>query len=326
VRADRLLSLVLLLQHRGRMSAAALARELEVSTRTVLRDIDALSTAGIPVYAERGRRGGFALLAGFSTDLTGLTSDEALALLVAGRGTAAGMAPALTSAMRKVVAALPPTQRDTATRSAERILVRPEGWYRRGTATLDEERLAAVRRAVFAGHRLRIRYTAKGQEPRWRTVDPVGLVSANDRWYLLATRDGAERTYLLTRMVEVQELDEPADRSSGVDLDQVWRSHRARFAASMGTAVVRVRVRPGRRADLVRVARSVTEHGEHDGWLHVDAEFADEGHAAGVLWSFAPEAEVLAPPSLRATLAARAAETAVGYKRLVKYTSATSKE
>ena len=108
VRADRLLSLLLLLQHRGRRSAKELADELEVSTRTVLRDIEALSTAGVPVYAERGRHGGFALLPGYSTDLTGLTHDEALALLVAGsRGDGAGMAPALASAMRKVVAGLP---------------------------------------------------------------------------------------------------------------------------------------------------------------------------------------------------------------------------
>ncbi len=313
MRADRLLSLVLLLQHRGRMSAATLARELEVSTRTVLRDIDALSTAGIPVYAERGRRGGFALLAGFSTDLTGLTSDEALALLVAGRGNAAGMAPALSSAMRKVVAALPPAQRSTATRDAERILVRPEGWIRRDETTPDEERLAAVRRAVFAGHRLRVRYAAKGEQARWRTVDPVGLVSARGRWYLLATRDGAERSYLLSRMREVQELDEPARRASGVDLDQVWQQHRDRFATAMETTMARVRVRPHRRADLVRVTRSLDAGSERDGWLHVDAEFADEGHAAQMLWSLAPDAEVLAPASLRATLAARATATAARY-------------
>ncbi len=313
MRADRLLSLVLLLQHRGRMSATALAAELEVSTRTVLRDIDALSTAGIPVYAERGRRGGFALLAGFTTDLTGLTSDEALALLVAGRGTAAGMAPELASAMRKVVAALPPAQRSAATQGAERILVRPEGWLRRDTITPGEGRLATVRSAVFAGHRLRIRYAAKGQEPRWRTVDPVGLVSAKGSWYLLATRDGAERSYLLARMREVEELDEPAERAPDVDLGRVWEDRRARFATSMGTVTARVRVRPHRRSDLVRFVRGLTEDGERDGWLHADAEFADEGFAAHVLWTLAPDAEVLAPASLRAAVATRAAETAARY-------------
>jgi predicted DNA-binding transcriptional regulator YafY len=140
VRADRLLSLLLLLQHRGRRSAKELADVLEVSTRTVLRDIEALSAAGVPVYAERGRHGGFALLPGYSTDLTGLTHDEALALLVAGsRGDGAGMAPALASAMRKVVAGLSAAQRESGPDPRPRRPVaaarnvggrRPIGWGR----------------------------------------------------------------------------------------------------------------------------------------------------------------------------------------------------
>src|SRR5688500_10545290 len=124
MRADRLVSLVLLLRQRGRLSAATLARELEVSTRTVLRDIEALSSAGIPVYAERGRHGGFALLPGFRTELIGLNHDEALSLLVAGsrRGAQAlGLGSAIASAMRKVVDALPDGSRDTATGAAQRL-------------------------------------------------------------------------------------------------------------------------------------------------------------------------------------------------------------
>ncbi|MER6875851.1 HTH domain-containing protein, partial [Amycolatopsis sp. NPDC000673] len=129
MRADRLVSLVLLLRQRGRLSATTLARELEVSTRTVLRDIDALSAAGVPAYAERGRNGGFALLPGFQTELTGLNHDEALALLVAGsrRGAQAfGLGSALASAMLKVVDALPESHRHTAAGVAERLLIDPE--------------------------------------------------------------------------------------------------------------------------------------------------------------------------------------------------------
>lgn len=313
VRADRLLSLVLLLQHRGRMSASALAGELEVSARTVLRDVEALSAAGIPIYAERGRNGGFALLAGFSTDLTGLTHDEALALLVAGsRGESLGMAPALASAMRKVVAALPQQQRATATRDAGRVLVRQEGWLREPDErdAAADERLAVVRRAVFAGHRLRIRYAAAGDEPRWRTVDPLGLVNSRGRWYLLATRDGEERNYRLSRMVEARELAEPADRPSGVDLERVWQERRERFSAESVFAV-RVRVLVSSRPALVRTARGVTaERPDRDGWLQVDLDFADPAHAEAILWSLAPDAEVLEPSSLRAALAARAVATA----------------
>src|SRR3954466_9481207 len=124
MRADRLVSLVLLLRQHSRLSAAALARELEVSTRTVLRDIEALSAAGVPVYAERGRHGGFALLPGFRTELTGLNHDEALALLATGPGP--GLGPALPSRGRKVVAALPESHRAAASNAARRFLVEPE--------------------------------------------------------------------------------------------------------------------------------------------------------------------------------------------------------
>jgi predicted DNA-binding transcriptional regulator YafY len=405
VRADRLLSLLLLLQHRGRRSAKELADELEVSTRTVLRDIEALSTAGVPVYAERGRHGGFALLPGYSTDLTGLTHDEALALLVAGsRGDGAGMAPALASAMRKVVAGLPAAQRESAGRDAGRILVRDGRWLphaapaagdsgardadrrrrtplagdsgaddvrggdrrdealdagdsragddnRRGGATVagdgravdggrprrtpeasdsgaddgdrrggtsvagDAAVLATVRAAVFAGHRLDLRYAARDEEPRWRTVDPVGLVSQGGRWYLLALRDGQERTYRLSRVREVRERAEQAVRPPDVDLDEAWRARRTAFLASLPTLPVEVRVRASRRADLLRTAGEVlAEEPATDGWLRLTVAFGDAVHAERVLWSMAADVEVLAPTELRAALAARAEAVAARYR------------
>lgn len=320
MRADRLLSLVLLLRHRGRMSAAELARELEVSTRTVLRDVGALSTAGVPVYAERGRAGGFALLPGWSTDLTGLTLDEARALLVA--GTRPGVGPELAAAMRKVVAALPEAQRDVATTAAERVLVRPERMLGaagdRGPAGSDGAHLRAVQRAVFAGRRLRLRYTARGEAPQWRTVDPEGLVEAAGRWYLLATRDGEERTYRLSRVLEVQELDEPAARGPA-DLERAWARRRERFRAGLPRVRVRLRVHPERRGALAAVAMDVTD--DPDGpapdrsvaegaWPVLRADFGDVRHAAGVLWQLCPDVEALDPPELRALLTERAAATA----------------
>lgn len=317
MRADRLLSLVLLLQHRGRMSATALARELEVSTRTVLRDVEALSSAGVPVYAERGRTGGFALLAGFRTDLTGLTPDEALALLVAGSRTPlAGAEPALTSAMRKVVAALPEPRRSAATRDASRVLVRPEGWLPRSRHdpdprdTASDARRAVVREAVFAGRRLRIRYASRDDEPRERVVDPVGLVEAGGRWYPLATRDGADRTYRLSRMLDAEVLDEPATRPSEVDLARAWQDRRARFNEGYPSFVVEVRVRAARLPDLTSAAREVTrERPDGAGWRRAEVGFLDHRHAEGVLWAFAPDAEALGPPSLRDALRHRAEAT-----------------
>src|SRR5437868_1770389 len=161
MRADRLVSLVLLLRQHGQLSAATLASELEVSTRTVLRDIEVLSAAGVPVYAERGRHGGFALLPGFRTELTGLSHDEALALLVAGsrRGAQAfGLGSALASAMLKVVDALPESYRDTASDAAQRLLIDPEIDLLSRRLVAEEASdtiMAEVRRAVLAGHKLR---------------------------------------------------------------------------------------------------------------------------------------------------------------------------
>jgi predicted DNA-binding transcriptional regulator YafY len=316
VRADRLLSLVLLLQHRGRMSAADLARELEVSTRTVVRDMEALSSAGVPVYAERGRHGGYALLPGYSTDLTGLTSEEALALVVAGSRAGSpdpGMAPALASAMRKVVAALPERQRGSATEAAGRILVRRDGML---SGPADEpSQLDVVRRAVFAGRRLRIRYAAGDAEPRWRTVDPIGLVSARGQWYLLATRDGADRTYRVSRMQEVEELAEPAERPAGVDLERVWEERRARFSAGFPDFTAVVRVRESGRARLVARARQVhAERPDGPGWLRMEVEFGGLDHALAMIWALGPDAEALDPQPLRAALAERAAATAARYR------------
>ncbi|GAA0908766.1 helix-turn-helix transcriptional regulator [Pseudonocardia zijingensis] len=318
MRADRLLSLVLLLQHRGRLSAAQLARELEVSPRTVQRDVEALSTAGVPVYADRGRHGGYALLPGYSTDLTGLTSDEAVALLIAGSRSPSpgpGTAPALASAMRKVVAALPQQQRDTATSAAGRILVRREGMIRRQVPTdEDATTLAAVRRAVFAGRKLRIRYAAAGEEPRWRTVDPIGLVCARGWHYLLARRDGADRTYRVARMQEVEELAEPADRPDGVDLEQLWEERRTRFMAGFSGVTAVVRVREPARAMLVQRASGVrAERPDGDGWLRLELDFADVDLAVSMIWALGPDAEALDPPPLRAALAERAAATARRY-------------
>ena len=329
MRADRLLSLVLLLRHRGRMTASELAAELECSTRTVQRDVDALSAAGVPVYAERGRTGGFALLPGYRTDLTGMTQSESVALLVAGGGDgqasrSLGMAPALAAAMRKVVAALPDAQRATAQAAADRVLLHPERMIRipvPGIAAAEPDPSGApfseVQRGVFEGRRLRLTYRARDDgEPRTRTVDPLGLVDAAGHWYLLALRDGADRTYRLSRVSAAEVLDEPAARPDGVDLAALWERRRAGFAASMPTLTARVLVTD---AGLLRVPDAGP--GPHarrpvaDGRTEVEIGFGGLGHAVHVLWGLGPDAEALDPPELRAALADRAAATARRYGR-----------
>ncbi|MFG2652639.1 helix-turn-helix transcriptional regulator [Streptomyces sp. NPDC048436] len=320
MRADRLVSLVLLLRQRGQLTADTLARELEVSTRTVLRDIEALSAAGVPVYAERGRHGGFALLPGFRTELTGLNHDEAVALLTAGSGRgeqAFGLGSALASAMLKVVDALPESHRATASDAAQRFLVEPETDLlsrRPVTEEVPDTTMIEIRRAVLAGHKLRIHYTATDQAPQWRTVDPIGLVTVRDRGYLLATRAGADRTYRLSRVLAAEELPQPAQRPNRVDLDRIWQERCARFLSD-GHITVLVRVNPARRDDLLSTAITLrAAEPDTDGWLRLEVTFQDARHAEWALWQLSTDAEALAPASLRTALRNRAAAIAARYE------------
>ncbi|MFF8096402.1 helix-turn-helix transcriptional regulator [Streptomyces sp. NPDC016675] len=329
MRADRLVSLVLLLRQRGRLTADTLARELEVSTRTVLRDIEALSAAGVPVYAERGRHGGFALLPGFRTELTGLNHEEALALLTAGtaRGEQAfGLGSALASATRKVVDALPESHQAAVSDAAARILVAPETDLLSRRTPMEEvpgSTMAEIRRAVLTGRKLRLHYAAVDRAPQWRTVDPIGLVTVRDRGYLLATRSGADRTYRLSRIMAAEELPEPAQRPDRVDLDRIWRERCARFLSGDHIAVL-MRLNPERREDLLNTAVAVRAADpepspspepspEPDGRLRLEATFQDLRHAEWALWQLGSDAEALTPESLRASLHRRAAEMATRY-------------
>jgi predicted DNA-binding transcriptional regulator YafY len=323
MRADRLVSLVLLLRQRGRLSAATLARELEVSTRTVLRDIEALSTAGAPIYAERGRLGGFVLLPGFRTELTGLNHDEALALLVAGSrngSQAFGLASALASAMLKVVDALPESDRATAAGAAQRLLIDPKIDLLSRRLVPDgtpDGVVTEVRRAVIAGHKLRIHYAAVDQTPKWRTVDPIGLVTARNQGYLLATTSGADRTYRLSRILAAEELAQPAQRPDRIDLQRAWQDRSTQFRTGGDQVTVVVRVNPKRRDDVVGTALAVlAEEAEADGWLRLEVTFQDSRHAEWALWQLATNAEALSPQWLRASLHSRAAAIASTYAEI----------
>lgn len=320
MRADRLVSLVLLLRQRGRLSATALADELEVSTRTVLRDIEALSAAGVPVYAERGRHGGFELLPGFRTELTGLNHDEALALLTAGSGRGEqvfGLGSALASAMRKVVDALPEGHRVTASDAAQRLLVDPATDLlsrRQLTDDVPEAIMIEVRRAVLAGRKLRIHYAAIDRTPKWRTVDPIGLVTVRETGYLLATVSGADRTYRMSRILAAEALDEPAERPTQVDLDRIWQERSTQFRTGGDQLAAIVTMNPARREELVGTALAVlAEAPDADGRLRLEVTFQDLRHAEWALWQLGTDAEAVAPQSLRIALRERANAIAARY-------------
>lgn len=309
MRADRLLALLMLLQHRGQRTAAEIASELDVSERTVLRDVEALSASGVPVYTDRGRGGGIRLIAGYRTDLTGLTVSEAKALLGSGSGLVAS--PAFLSAMRKVTAALPEPHRSEAGRAAQRILVRPDGF---GWPRPAEPYLVDLQQAVIDGLRVRSRYRRRRGEESEQTLDPVGLVHAGGHWYLVALRDEAERTYRVSRFTELTVLDEPAERPADVDLEAAFLEHWASFRDSLAKVIVTCRVRDDAWESLAQTSlRTLGREVEPDGWTRAKLEFAEDAHAVGALWAAGPAAVALAPPRIRAELATRARATADGY-------------
>lgn len=301
MRADRLLSVLLLLQAHARLSAADLARRLEVSERTILRDIDTLSSAGVPVYTERGRHGGCALLPGYRTDVSGLTAAEARALFVFGGGGAGGqlgMEPDLRAALRKLMSALPEAQRPQAIRAQERVVVDPRGWMR-GAEKVPW--LEAIQEAVWADRRLRLRYRRAGAaSPRTQVVDPYGLVFKAGVWYLIAAVEGEARMYRVSRVESVQPLDEAARRPSGLDLEALWNELRGRLE-ERGAGVEVMLLVPEDLAEMVlRVSASqLVSPAEREGPGLLRLRFAALGAARGALLGFGPRLEVLSPPELR---------------------------
>jgi predicted DNA-binding transcriptional regulator YafY len=244
VRASRLLSALLLLQSRGRVSARVLADELGVSVRTVYRDMGALHAAGIPVYADTGPDGGYQLVAGFRTRLTGLTEGEAQALFLTGLpGPAAeiGLGALLSAAELKLAAALPAPLRESAQQVRDRFHLDAPGWYKAGDAS---PHLAAVAEAVWQQRVIRLRYHRwKAPTDVTRVVKPYGLVLKAGTWYLVAHPTDAEspRTYKVNQVRGCIVLDERFDRPLDFDLAGYWCGYLAEFQARLhqGTAVVR---------------------------------------------------------------------------------------
>lgn len=319
MRADRLLSILLLLQTRGQVSATELAERLEVSVRTVYRDVEALSAAGVPVWAERGRRGGIRLLPGYRTDVTGLTSDEVRALFVlATEGTHAdlGLGPAIGSALRKVMAALPDVHRPAAERISERVLVDPRRWMHADVGEDNGSWLAELQHAVFADRRVRLTYRASGRpQATTATVDPYGLVSKAGVWYLVADRDGEPRLYRVDRVEAADVTDEPVRRRPGVGLAEVWAALRENVERLPDDVHVRCRVRRSRLDMLLRIhAANVAAPPImlDDTWAEVHLGLRAIP-AARTLLAFGADVEVLSPPEARTELAATAAEAIASY-------------
>ncbi|RSO42562.1 transcriptional regulator [Streptomyces sp. WAC 06725] len=316
MRAARLIRMVLLLQSRPSMTAAELARELEVSERTVARDVLSLSEAGVPVYADRGRAGGYRLIGGYRTRLTGLGRSEVEALFLSGVPAALrdmGLADAASAARLKVSAALLPELRDAADGAAQRFHLDAPAWYREPATP---ELLPAVADAVWDDRRVAARYRRKDTEVE-RELEPYGLVLKAGVWYLAARAGEDVRVYRIDRFTSVTLLDDRFTRDPDFDLPAFWAERAAQFARSILRDEVTVRLTPAGARQL----RHVTDRAGADEALAAAGEPDEQGRitvtlpvesldvAFSQLLGLGPEGEVLAPATLRERFAEAAART-----------------
>jgi predicted DNA-binding transcriptional regulator YafY len=324
VRASRLLSILLALSVRGRISAAALATELEVSVRTVYRDVEALNAAGVPIYATRGRAGGFQLLDGFRTRLTGMTADEADALFLAGvPGAAAdlGLGSVLAATQLKLLAALPPELRERAARIRDRFHLDAPGWLRENDAPPF---LAVVSEAAWTQRRLDVRYERSNRVVAQRQLEPLGLVLKAGTWYVVAqpaVPDGrGPRTYRVSRILAAAVRDDVFERPAGFDLERFWADYQRDYEQRVYSGTATVRLSEQGRALLflvgpvaARAARAAMSEPDARGWTttRVPIESVRHGHAA--LLQLGEHVEVLEPVELRASIAASARTLAARY-------------
>ena len=311
MRASRLVSLLLLLQSRGQLTAAELGTELEVSERTIHRDVEALAAAGVPIYAERGPYGGIRLVDGYRTRLTGMTADEAEALFLDGvPGPAAelGLGTVVAAARLKVLAALPPELRTRASRLVERFHLDAVGWYQ-GSEPVPL--LAAVSEAVWESQRVGIDY--RRDRVVTRVIEPLGLVLKAGVWYVVALAEGQIRTFRVSRIDRIEPTGERFERPPDFDLAGYWAESTAAFERETPHTDVVVRVR-ARRQDRLRdvVGHRVMEEAEplpeddSPAWVRFRLALDWPDEIAGRLLAMGPDLEIVEPAGLRAEITALA--------------------
>ena len=318
--ASRLLSILMLLQSRGRVSAFALARELEVSVRTIYRDVDSLSAAGVPIHGDRGRSGGFQLRSGWRTQLTGLTTGEARALLMTnlpGPAKALGLGEAAASAHLKLLAALPDDWRSDAERVGARFHLDPVDWFRDAPPA---DQLRIVAEGVWSERRLRMRYESWAKVSE-RVVDPLGLVLKGGAWYLVARDKREPRTYRVAAIAQAQVLDERFTRPARFDLEAFWSASTRRFEEGVYRDVATLRVSADGLARLRHFSPIVAQAADRTltppdarGWRTVTVPIESVEHAAREMLRLGADAVVVEPRALRDALQARAREMLAGYE------------
>ncbi|MFF5264510.1 helix-turn-helix transcriptional regulator [Actinomadura viridis] len=315
MRADRLVAALLLMQARGRVTAAELAAELEVSVATARRDLEALSAAGVPVYPQPGRGGGWSLVGGARTDLSGLSAREAQALFLL-VGPAAAVSDEARAALRKLVRALPATFREDAQAAAGATMIDPTRWGerdRRRPEPVDLLQTAVVRR-----RKVRLTYAGRTRERTVRLVDPWGLVDKDDVWYLLAGTDRGRRTFRVDRIIEAEPTGLPAERPDDFALEAAWEEvvgeMEARRSRTWATVLIEARFVPILRDQFGRHCRVDGDPGAERARVRLAAPTPLDiaRHLAG--WGAL--VEVVEPRSVQAELARIGAELAGRYGTL----------
>ena len=318
MRADRLVAALLILQSRGRVTAAELAEELEISERTARRDLDALAAAGLPIYSQQGRGGGWALLGGARTDLSGLNAAEARALfLVAGPSSSA--TPELKAALRKLVRALPETFRASAEAAAERVVVDPATWGR-GTGdgpsgAPPPKHLEDLQRAVVEGVQIRLGYVSRESAPSERVVHPLGLVTKGTVWYLIGDTEAGLRTFRANRVTSVTMTEDPVVRPEGFDLAETWKGIVATVDERRAPARVTVLAHPPVVGILRAMFGSLISIGgpKPDGRVEVELRGRSPEMVAAQIAGFGDGVEVVTPGEARTHLATIGAQLAARY-------------
>ena len=323
MRASRLVNLLLLLQARGGLTAAELASELEVSVRTIHRDVEELSAAGVPIFAERGPHGGIRLVDGYRTRLTGMTADEAEALFLAGLpGPAAqlGLGTVVAAAQLKVMAALPPELRSRATRIVERFHLDVAGWFQ---ADEPVPHLATLSSAVWDGRLVAITYE-RGPGGVERRIGPLGLVLKGGVWYVVGAIDGQIRTYRGSRVLTATVLDERFERPPDFDLAAYWAETSAAYEREAPTVSVRVRLREDRLDRLRTVIGNLAvetadrlDEPDPDGWVRLRLRLPWPDEVPALLLGVGSGLEVLDPPEVRDRLVATAERVLGRYRATV---------
>jgi predicted DNA-binding transcriptional regulator YafY len=313
VRADRLVATLLLLQRRKRVTAGEVATELEVSERTARRDLEALSVAGIPVFSQPGRGGGWELLGGARTDLSGLTAAEARTLFLVA-GPSASATPELKAALRKLVHALPEPFRVEAESAASSVVMDPDGWGR--TRRPDPlPHLEALQAATVRGRQIRLGYANRGGSMTTRVAHPLGLVAKAMVWYLVAGTDAGLRTFRVDRVSSVEQTDDPVTRPADFDLEEVWEDIVGTVDELRSPEHVEAAVEPG----IVHVLRWMFDRQidvgapRLDGRLPVTIGGQSTEIIAVQLAGFGAQIEVTAPSTAREHLARIGSELCARY-------------